>query len=120
MFEAGDVVLAKVQFTDTFDVKVRPAVILFEEFGNIVVAGITSNTKKDGIKLSKEEGAIKDSVIKLNYIFTISKLMTEKRLFSLSKEKKKIIFDEIVKRLHSSIGYMPFEEFEKKAKSSLS
>ena len=55
--------------------KKRPALILFEEFDNVVVAGITSNLQMEGVPLLKEEGAVKDSVIKLNYIFTISKVM---------------------------------------------
>lgn len=99
LLSSGDVVLANIQFSDTFEIKKRPALILFEEFDNIVVAGITSNIKMDGILLTKKEGAIKDSVIKLNYIFTTSKVMIEKKLFSLSKQKKKEVFDGIVKKL---------------------
>ncbi|MBM3199355.1 type II toxin-antitoxin system PemK/MazF family toxin [Candidatus Woesearchaeota archaeon] len=99
MPNAGDVILTNVQFTDTFEIKKRPALILFEELDNIVVAGITSNTEMKGMPLTKKEGAIKDSVIKLNYIFTVSKAMIEKTLFSLSREKKKEVFDELVKRL---------------------
>ena len=99
MHKFGDVVLAHIQFVDTFELKKRPAVVLFEEYGNIVVAGITSNTQMKGIPLLKREGAIKDSVIKLNYIFTISEKMTEKKLFSISAEKKKTIVAEFVKRL---------------------
>lgn len=34
---SGDVVLAQVQFTDTFEVKKRPALVLFEEFDNIKI-----------------------------------------------------------------------------------
>ena len=99
MPEPGDVVLVKIQFTDTFDVKKRPAVVLFESYGNVVVAGITSNTEMKGIPLSKSEGALKDSVIKLNYIFTISEKMIEKRLFQLDSRKKKAIFEEMIKNL---------------------
>ena len=99
MPEAGDVILAKVQYTDTFEVKTRPSLVLFEEFDNIVVAGITSNRSMKGISLTKQEGAVKDSVIKLNYIFTISKAMIKKTLFSLSKNKKKMVFDELVDKL---------------------
>ena len=99
MLKPGDVVLTKVQFTDTFEIKKRPALVLFEEYDNIVVAGITSNLDMKGIPLTKKEGAIKESIIKLNYIFTISRMMIEKTLFSLSKEKKKIIYDELVKKL---------------------
>ena len=97
--ESGDVILAKVQFTDTFKVKIRPAVVLFEEFDNVVIAGITSNLGMKGIPLTKEEGAIKDSIIKLNYIFTISEAMIQKVLFNLNSEKKKIIFKELTSRL---------------------
>ena len=99
MHNAGDVVLAKVQFADTFEIKTRPALVLFGEFDNIVVAGITSNKSMHGIPLTKNEGAVKESVIKLNYIFTISADMIEKRLFYLSKEKRQMVFDELVKKL---------------------
>lgn len=99
MPKAGDVVLTKVQFTDTFEIKKRPVLVLFEEFDNVVVAGITSNLEMEGIPLTKKEGAVKDSVIKLNYIFTVSKMMIEKILFSLSTEKKKKVFDELIERL---------------------
>jgi len=98
MLKAGDVVLAKIQFTDTFEIKTRPALVLFEEFNNIIVAGITSNTDMDGISLTKEEGAVKDSIIKLNYIFTVSESMISKKLFSLSKVKRKKVFDELIRK----------------------
>ena len=101
MPKAGDVILTKIQFTDTFEIKTRPALVLFEEFDNIITAGITSNKNMKGIPLTKKEGAIKESVIKLNYIFTISKQMIEKTLFSLSTEKKRIIFNELIKKLNS-------------------
>jgi len=100
MPEAGNVVLAKVQFTDTFEIKKRPAVVLFEEFGNVVVAGITSNVEMKGIPLTKKDGAIKDSVIKTNYIFTITEKAIEKLLFKLSKQKKQELYDELGKKLH--------------------
>jgi mRNA interferase MazF len=99
MLKAGDVIVASVQFTDTDEVKIRPAVVLFEELGNVVIAGITSNLKMKGLPLTKNEGAIKDSVIKLNYLFTISEEMVSKVIFHLSKEKKRLIFDELNKRL---------------------
>jgi len=101
MLKPGDIILTNVQFTDTFEIKKRPALVLFEEYDNVVVAGITSNTEMKGIKITKNEGAIKDSVIKLNYIFTISKMMIEKNLFSLSKEKRIIVFEELIKKLNN-------------------
>lgn len=99
MLKAGDVIIASVQFTDTTEIKTRPAVVLFEELGNVVIAGITSNLRMKGIPLTKSEGALKDSVIKLNYIFTISNEMVSKVIFHLGKEKKQLIFDELFKRL---------------------
>ena len=91
MHSFGEVIIAQVHFTDTFEIKIRPCLVLFEEKGNVVVAGITSNLKMEGIPLSKKEGAISDSVIKPNYIFTISKAMVFKELFFLSREKKRIL-----------------------------
>jgi len=99
MHRFGEVILAEIQFADSPEIKTRPAVILFEEYENIVVAGITSNLQMDGISLSKKEGAIKDSIIKLNYIFTISNAMIKKVLFSLSDEKKRTIVNGLIKRL---------------------
>jgi mRNA interferase MazF len=99
MLKAGDIIVATVQYTDTNEVKKRPAVVLFEELGNVVIAGITSNLKMKGIPLTKEEGALKDSIIKLSYIFTISEEMVSKVLFKLNKEKKQLIFDELNKKL---------------------
>ena len=101
MFDSGDVVITEVQFTDTFEIKRRPALVLFEEFDNVVIAGITSNTGMEGVPISKKEGAVKDSVIKLNYIFTVSTKMIEKKLFTLNKEKKRLVFQELTKRLSS-------------------
>ncbi len=98
-FNFGQVVLAEVQYTDTFEVKTRPALILFEEQGNIVVAGITSNLSMNGISLNKKEGMPKDSIIKLDYIFTISEKMIKKFLFNVSREKKQLIKEELAKKI---------------------
>jgi mRNA interferase MazF len=100
MHRAGDLILASIQFTDTDEVKTRPAVVLFEELGNVVIAGVTSNLKMKGVPLSRSEGAIKDSVIKLNYIFTVSNEMISKVVFHLSQEKKNVIYNELCSRLN--------------------
>jgi len=99
MYKFGDIILAEMQFIDSFETKKRPAMVLFQEQGNVIVAGITSNLKMQGISLSKKEGAIKESVIKLNYIFTISELMIEKLLFHVSEVKKDLVKEELFKRL---------------------
>ena len=100
VLKSGDVILAEVPFTDSPETKMRPALVLFEDFGNIIVAGITSNKDMKGIPLLKNEGAIKDSVIKINYIFTISPALVSKILFHLSTDKKRIVFTELLKRLN--------------------
>ena len=99
MYKSGDIVLVNVQYTDTYEIKKRPGIILYEEFNNIVIAGITSNKKMNGIPLLKSEGVVKDSVIKLNYIFTVSSFMIIKKLFTVSIEKKKVVFNEMEKKL---------------------
>ena len=99
MYDFGDVILASLQYTDTFEIKKRPALVLFEELGNVVVAGITSNLNMKGISLTKKEGAVINSIIKINYIFTISEKMIEKTLFSVSKNKRELIKQEIIQRL---------------------
>jgi len=99
-FNFGQIILAEVQYTDTFEIKTRPALVLFEEKGNIVVAGITSNLNMKGILITKKEGLPKDSIIKLNYIFTISEKMIKKFLINISEEKKKIIKNELIKRMN--------------------
>jgi mRNA interferase MazF len=99
MFRSGDVVLAQVQFTDTFEIKSRPALVLYEEFDNVVVAGITSNTNMKGVLLTAGGGLVKDSVIKLNYIFTISVSMIQKKIISLPKEKKKEVYNMLTEKL---------------------
>ncbi len=100
MYDSGSVVIAKVQFTDTYEIKKRPVLILYEEYGNIVVAGITSNLDMIGIPLLKKEGLLKDSIIKINYIFTISEKMIYKSLFSLDINKRKQVYNEITKKLN--------------------
>ena len=99
VYKSGDVVLVPVQFTDTDEVKKRPGLVLFEEHDNIIIAGITSNVKMDGIPLTVAEGAIKESVIKLNYIFTVSAIMVNRVLFSLTKEKRAIVHDAFVEKI---------------------
>jgi len=99
-YKFGDVILAEVQYTDTYETKKRPGLVLFEEKGNIVLAGITSNLKMKGITISKKEGLPKESIIKLNYIFTISEKMVKRFLLHISQEKKDQIKSGFIERLN--------------------
>ncbi len=100
MPKVGDVILTTIPFTDDSGAKKRPALVLFQNLGNIVVAGITSNPEMKGIPITRTEGAIKDSVIKLNYIFTISEKRIIKILFHLDKPKKILVFNELIRLLN--------------------
>lgn len=99
-FNFGQIVLAEVQYTDTFEIKTRPALVLFEEQGNVIVAGITSNPKMKGVAITRKEGLPRNSIIKLNYIFTISEKMVKKFLLNISDEKKKLIKNELIRKIN--------------------
>ena len=101
MPKPGDIIITRMQFVDNEESKIRPALVLFEELGNIIIAGITTNMQMKGISISTKEGAAQDSIIKVNYIFTITNEAILKTVFHLSPEKKRLVFDEISKRLSS-------------------
>ena len=99
MLKTGDVIITRMQFADTEESKIRPALVLFEELGNIAIAGITTNLQMKGILISVKEGAAQESIIKLNYIFTITNEAIIKTVFHLSQEKRRMVFDELNKKL---------------------
>ncbi len=99
MPESGDVILTRVKFADGSGSKIRPALVLFEELGNVVIAGITTNLRMKGIYLSTSECVPQDSVIKLNYIFTITNNTILKTVFRLSKEKRQLVLKELKEKL---------------------
>ncbi|HPO62069.1 MAG TPA: type II toxin-antitoxin system PemK/MazF family toxin [Candidatus Kapabacteria bacterium] len=87
-YKFGDVILVEVPFTDTSETKLRPALVLFEKYNNVVISGITRNIDMEGIVLTKEDGVAFNSVIKMNYIFTIYKKNIKTILTHISLEKK--------------------------------
>lgn len=99
MFNAGEVVVANVRFPGSEALRSRAALVLFEDYDSVVIAGITSNPYTKGIPLTKKEGALRDSVIKLNYVFTVNRETLSRPLFKLSKEKKKLVFSQFLKLL---------------------
>lgn len=99
MPESGDVILTRVRFADGSGSNIRPALVLFEELGNVVIAGITTNLRMKGIYISTSEGVPQDSVIKLNYIFTITNDTILKTVFRLSKEKRQLVLKELKEKL---------------------
>ena len=99
MYRAGDVVTARVRMSEGGETKNRFALVLYEQLGNVVIAGITSNPYAKGIPLTRKEGMPKDSVIKLNYLFTVTEDGLFGPIFRLSKEKKKQVGAEAAKLL---------------------
>ncbi len=91
-------ILARVKFTDSGNSKICLALILFEEFGNVIIAGIMTNTRMSGIGMLKKQGAAQDIVIRLNYIFTITNPAILKTVFLLSTEKRNLFFDDLAKQ----------------------
>jgi len=87
--KAGQVVLIDFPFIDNSSSKVRPAFVWYSDF---VVIGITSNLKMSGILLTKKDGLYKDSILKLNYIFTLPKDSIIQEICYLSQEKRKEIY----------------------------
>lgn len=105
MPRAGEIVITRVRFADNEGSKIRPALILFEEHGNVIIAGITTNLRMNGIPIVRSEGAAQDSVIKLNYIFTITNDSILKTVFTLSKEKREMVLEELHKKLDALKTY---------------
>ncbi|MHA1222156.1 MAG: type II toxin-antitoxin system PemK/MazF family toxin [Candidatus Heimdallarchaeaceae archaeon] len=79
--------------------KKRPILVLFHRRKNIVVAGITSNLSREGVLIKKKDGVDKDSIIRLDYIFTIEDSLIERKLTTISEEIKK----EVCKNLKECI-----------------
>jgi len=100
MPESGDVIFTRVIFMHSPDSKISSAFVLFEELGNVIIAGITTNLQMKGIYISTSVG-VPDSVIKLNYIFTITNNTILKTLFHLSKEKKQLVLKELKEKLET-------------------
>ena len=57
---AGEAIVTIVRFADSVNPKIWPALLLFEELGNMVKAGISINLRMRGIPITKAEGAAQD------------------------------------------------------------
>ena len=98
MYSSGDVVAVTLKLGEGEE-KTRLALVLYEEFGNVVVAGITANPYAKGIPIYKKEGGVRDSTIKLNYVFTVSEDVLSRPFFRLKQEKRKMVLDQLLKLL---------------------
>jgi len=93
------IVLVPFPFDDFSQTKLRPAICLSDEIGDfkhIILGFITSNVSLDDIetdvfldiKLNKETGLQKDSIIRLHKLMSIPKNIIKRKLGSLPKELK--------------------------------
>lgn len=81
----GDIILVPFPFTDLTNVKIRPAIILATKFDDITICFITSMIRlKDDddifVERSNLNGLKLDSIIKINKIATIDKLLIEGKI----------------------------------------
>jgi len=103
LFKAGQVVLIDSPFTSSSGHKLRPALIVNITRVDVIILPITSNLNADGVLITKKEGAAEDSIIKLNNIFTIYNSEIKHIFFELTKEKKREVYTELIKRFSSLI-----------------
>jgi hypothetical protein len=103
LLKAGQVVLIDSPFTSSSGHKLRPALIIYSIRDDVIILPITSNLNSDGILITKKEGAAEDSMIKLNNIFTIYNSEIKHVFFELTKEKKREVYVELIKRFSSLI-----------------
>ena len=94
MYNFGDVILASVQFTNTFEIKKRPALVLADLEGNdVVLCQITSEARfdKDSLKLKASDfkkGKLSVvSMIRPNKLFTADISTIHYKVGSLKIEK---------------------------------
>ena len=88
MFKKGDIVVIPVPFTDNATVKKRPAVVLFNNFGDVLVAQITSKVYSDNLsfKLMPADVSValpKQSYVRIYKLFVMQEYLIEKKVSEL-------------------------------------
>ena len=104
-FVKGDILVIEFPYSDLKDTKRRPVLILSKNSKDLIICGITSNLKDkkhsvliDNSNLS--EGKIpKQSLIKVNKLFTIEESIIEKKVAKLNKET----FEDVKKEFYSLV-----------------
>ena len=97
----GDIILVPFPFTDLSGSKLRPALVLVEEGGD-VVAGFISTILKERfksdyfVKKSEKNSLKKDSLIKLNKLATLSHDLIKGKIGELSTDDLKEIDKKLI------------------------
>ncbi|MHA1733388.1 MAG: type II toxin-antitoxin system PemK/MazF family toxin [Promethearchaeota archaeon] len=95
---SGDIVLVEVPFPDRTGSKRRPFLVVQVSGNNVVGLAITSQLRQGprGVLITKEEGILKDSVILLDYAFTIDRSSIEGELLRCPRTLRAAVFCELV------------------------
>lgn len=100
----GDVVVLSFPFSDLSSSKKRPALVIADLKGDdLILAQITSQTKKDSYSIELNENDFKIGTLKVqsnlrpNRLFTADKSIILYKIATLKKEKIKEVEDELVK-----------------------
>jgi len=104
-YKQGEILIVPFPFSDLSGIKRRPVLILSKNSKDLIICGITSNLKDkkhsvliDNSNLS--EGKIpKQSLIKVNKLFTIEESIIEKKVAKLNKET----FEDVKKEFYSLV-----------------
>ena len=87
-FKKGDIVVIPVPFTDNATVKKRPAVVLFNNVGDVLVAQITSKVHQDNLSfmLMSADMSValpKQSYVRMYKLFVMQEHLIEKKVSEL-------------------------------------
>lgn len=88
----GEIVLIPFPFTNLSDTKIRPCLVLIESVNDLTVSFITSQSGWNDnssvpVKFSAANGLKKDSLIRLNKLATIDKILVLGKIGILSKDE---------------------------------
>ncbi len=91
MYSKGDIVIINFPFSDLYNAKKRPMVVLAERGQDLIGCAITSNLEGDGISLEEfEEGGLPlTSKIKYWQIHTFQKDLAIKKIAKITRRDHK-------------------------------
>src|SRR3989344_7751981 len=98
MYSKGDIVIISFPFSDLYNSKKRPMVIIAEKGQDIIGCAITSNPESEGIPL--ETGTLPlESKVKYWQIHTFLKSLIIRRITKISKNTHKELLNKIAEMI---------------------
>lgn len=99
--KAGDIILIPFPFTDMSGAKKRPALVLASVEKNLIVVMLTSQIRKRKHEIPitnwQKAGLIRETVIRVDRIYTIDFSLVNQKVGSLEKEDFKNVKKAVVK-----------------------